>query len=226
VLAFLIALLTTLAAAVPHAVPTERAARPAMREPVALPRPAITRELLPIGPRRRSETAAYARRHYGRAITTVDPPRAIVEHLTEIGSVQATWDLFARDVADAELGELPATCAQFVIARNGRIVQLTPVTFLCRHTVGLNWAAIGIEHVGFSEDDVLGNPAQLRASLRLTRWLRCRYDIPVRDVIGHAESVGSRWHRERVAALRDQTHDDWQPWAMRRYRELVRRMGC
>src|SRR5690606_37790222 len=129
-----------------------------------------------------------------------------------------TWNTFAPNRPDPELHERPGTCTQFVVARNGRIVQLTPVTFLCRHAVGLNWAAFGIEHVGFGEREVMGNPAQLRASLRLVRWLRCRYGIAVRDVIGHAESVGSRWHRERVAALRTQTHGDWQPWAMRRYR--------
>ena len=41
---------------------------------------------------------------------------------------------------------------------------------------------------------------QLRASLRLTRWLRCRSGIKVRDVIGHNESLTSPYHREHVAA--------------------------
>lgn len=192
----------------------------------AVPRPAITRRFIPLTPQRRRDTAAYARRHYGRATTEIERPRAIVIHYTVNDSVAATWSTFAPNAPDVELHELPGTCAQFVVARSGRIVQLTPVTFLCRHTVGLNWAAIGIEHVGYSERELLDNPAQMRASLRLVRWLRCRYEIPARDVIGHAESVGSRWHRERVAALRTQTHADWQPWAMRRYRELIRREGC
>jgi beta-N-acetylhexosaminidase len=152
-------------------------------------------------------------------------PHVIVEHWTENGSVDATWNTFAPDVADVELHELPATCSQFVIARDGRIVQLTPIEFLCRHTVGLNWAAIGIEHVGYSDGEVLGNAAQMRASLRLTRWLRCRYDIPVSDVIGHAESLSSPFHRERVAALRTQTHSDWQPSGMRQYRAQLRAAG-
>ncbi|HST40973.1 MAG TPA: N-acetylmuramoyl-L-alanine amidase, partial [Conexibacter sp.] len=82
-----------------------------------------------------------------------------------------------------------------------------------------------IEHVGYSDGEVLGNAAQLRASLKLTRWLRCTYEIPVRDVIGHAESLSSPFHRERVAALRTQTHDDFQPPAMRSYRALLRAEG-
>lgn len=197
-----------------------RASAPA----TAVPRPAITRQFIPLTAQRRADTAAYARRHYGSATTTVQP-HVIVEHWTQTGSVEATREIFVPNVPDAELGERPGTCAQFVIARSGRIVQLTPITFLCRHTVGLNWAAIGIEHVGYSDGEVLGNAAQLRASLKLTRWLRCTYEIPVRDVIGHAESLSSPFHRERVAALRTQTHDDLQPPAMRRYRALLRAEG-
>jgi N-acetylmuramoyl-L-alanine amidase-like protein len=194
--------------------------------PPAPPRPPIVHDPIPIGPRRRAETVAYARRHYGLATWRIARPRVIVEHLTENDSIAATYDTFAPDVPDVELHELPGLCSQFAIGRDGEIVQFAPVDFLCRHTVGLNWTAIGIEHVGFREQDVLGDPAQLRASLRLTNWLRCRYGIPVRDVIGHAESLGSPYHRERVAALRTQTHSDWQPWAMARYRALLRRMRC
>lgn len=189
-----------------------------------VPRPAITRRFIPLTAQRRRDTAAYAKRHYGTATTTLQP-HVIVEHWTENDSVDATYDIFAPNVADVELHELPGTCSQFVIARSGRIFQLTPIDFLCRHTVGLNWTAIGIEHVGYSDAQVLGNAAQLRASLKLTRWLRCRYEIPVRDVIGHSESVGSPFHRERVAALRTQTHDDMQAASMDRYRAQLRAAG-
>jgi N-acetylmuramoyl-L-alanine amidase len=191
--------------------------------PVA--KPAIHHRFIPIAAQRRRETSAYGQRHYGRAGWTIARPHAIVEHLTENDSVDATFNTFASDVPDVELHELPGLCSQFAIARDGTIYQFTPVTFMCRHTVGLNWTAIGIEHVAYREDDVFSRHAQLDASLRLTRWLRCRYGIPVRDVIGHAESLSSPFHRERVASLRTQTHADWQPWAMRRYRALLRARG-
>ncbi len=190
------------------------------------PRPAIRHMPLPITARRKAETVAYAQRHYGGGGWRIAKPRVIVEHLTENSSVGATYNAFAPDVPDVELHELPNVCSQFAIGRDGEIVQLTPVTFMCRHTVGLNWAAIGIEHVGYREGDVLGDRAQLRSSLALTRYLRCRFHIPVRDVIGHAESLSSPFHHERVAALRTQTHSDWQPWAMQRYRALLSRHGC
>lgn len=198
---------------------------PAATGSAAVPRPAVTRRFIPLTAQRRRDTLAYAKRHYGIATATVQP-HVIVEHWTQNDSVDATWNTFAPNLPDVELHERPGTCSQFVIARDGRIFQLTPVTFLCRHTVGLNWAAIGIEHVGFSDGQVLGDAAQLRASIRLTRWLRCRYGIAVKDVIGHAESLTSPFHRERVPALRTQTHDDMRAPAMRRYRALVRAAGC
>jgi beta-N-acetylhexosaminidase len=92
---------------------------------------------------------------------------------------------------------------------------------MCRHTVGLNDRAIGIEHVGTSDAQVMGDRRQLRASLRLTRWLQARFGIATRNVIGHAESLSSPYHHERVARLRTQTHGDMQHASMRRYRRLL-----
>ena len=104
-------------------------------------------------------------------------------------------------------------------------MQLVPLGLMCRHTVGLNVTAIGIEHVGFRDGDVLGDRRQLRASLRLTRWLRCRFGIGVRDVIGHSESLRSPYHRERVARLRGQTHGDMRHASMVSYRRKLRSLG-
>jgi hypothetical protein len=105
-----------------------------------------------------------------------------------------------------------------VIERDGTIHQLVSLRWRCRHTVGLNQTAIGIEHVGVSDADVMGRRAMRRSSLALTRWLQARYGIRARDVIGHAESLSSPYHHELVAAMRDRTHGDFAPATMRRYR--------
>jgi len=112
------------------------------------------------------------------------------------------------------------------VGQDGTIVQFVPLSIMCRHTVGLNWTAFGIEHVGSRDADLLGNPRQLQASLRLTEWLRCRYGIKVRDVIGHNESLSSPYHHERVARLRHQTHGDLAAPAMRQYRARLRTLSC
>ncbi len=198
--------------------------RKAPQRPLA-ERPPIRQAPIPFGAKRRRETEQYAQRHYGRASAELEP-RAIVEHFTVTPTAAATRELFSRDAPDVELKERPGVCSHFLIDRDGTIEQLVPVDTICRHTVGLNHSAIGIEHVGASDSEVMGNRAQLRASLRLSAWLRCTYGIEVRDVIGHAESLSSRFHHERVAALARQTHDDFAPPAMDRYRKLVRRRAC
>lgn len=93
----------------------------------------------------------------------------------------------------------------------------------CRHTVGLNHTAIGIEHVGTCDTAVLGRPAQRHASLALTAWLQGRFAIATRDVIGHAESLRSPYHRERVPAMRERTHGDFARATMERYRRVLAR---
>src|SRR5689334_24963362 len=119
----------------------------------------------------------YAERHYGLRTWRLSHPHVIVEHYTAGTTFSSAWNTFALDAPDVELHELPGTCAHFVIDRDGTIYQLVPLTTMCRHTVGLNWTAIGIEHVGTSDAQILSNPKQLAASLRLTLWLMHRYEI-------------------------------------------------
>ncbi len=170
--------------------------------------------------------AAYSLRHYGRATWRLRNPRVIVEHVAATSSVSAVYNTFAADVPDVELHELPNVCAHFVISSSGRIHQLVNLRTRCRHTVGLNWTAIGIEHVGYADSDALGNSRMMRASLRLTQYLRCRFGIRVHDVIGHAESLSSPFHHELVPSLRTQTHGDWRHSSMRVYRRRLRRLGA
>jgi N-acetylmuramoyl-L-alanine amidase len=175
--------------------------------------------------KRRAEMRAYSWRHYGFASARLHP-KVIVEHIAVAGSVRAVFNTFAPDVPDRELHELPGLCAHYVVGNTGRIVELVSPRWRCRHTVGLNQVAIGIEHVGFEDGDVLHDRTQLRASLRLTAYLRCRFGIKLRNVIGHNESLSSPYHRERVKRLRHQTHADWSHASMRVYRRRLARIPC
>jgi N-acetyl-anhydromuramyl-L-alanine amidase AmpD len=170
--------------------------------------------------------AAYSLRHYGEYTFVLSNPKVIVEHYTETATGGEAFNTFAPDVPDSEFHELPNTCAHFLVETDGRIDQLVPLALRCRHTTGLNWTAIGIENVGYSDAAILGNPRQLAASLRLTRWLRCRYGIALRNVIGHNESLSSPFHHDLVPAFQHQTHSDWSHSDMQRYRSLLRRMPC
>jgi beta-N-acetylhexosaminidase len=196
------------------------------RVPAATPnRPPIVQSPIPFPAHRKTEMRAYAVRHYGLHTYRLINPHVIVIHYTETPNFSSTYETFAADVPDSELHELPNTCAHFVIDSSGAIHQLVPVEIMCRHTVGLNWTAIGIEHVGYSDAQVLNDRRQIAASLRLARWLRCRFRIPVGDVIGHNESLQSSFHHENVAALRTQTHSDFNHADMQIYRARLRALG-
>ena len=189
--------------------------------PTTAPRPHIVVKPIPFGAARRAETAAYSKRHYGMDTWRLIHPHVIVEHYTASNSFASTYAAFASNAPN--LGELPGVCAHYVVDRDGTIYRLVAPGTMCRHTVGLNWTAIGVEHVGTSDREILGNPAQLSASLSLTLWLMSRYDIQLRNVIGHNESLTSRYHRERYPSWRCQTHADWTHADMQIYRSTLAR---
>jgi N-acetylmuramoyl-L-alanine amidase len=191
----------------------------------AAPRPSIVRHLIPYGPKRKREMAAYSKRHYGKAQWRLIDPHVIVEHISVTSSLSALYNTFAPDRPDPELHELPGVCSHFGVGSNGQIDQFVQLGTRCRHTVGLNYTAIGIEHVGFKDSDVLGNTRQLHASLQLTQYLRCRFGIKIRNVIGHNESLSSPFHLELVPSLKHQTHGDWKHADMQIYRRKLRQLG-
>jgi beta-N-acetylhexosaminidase len=183
--------------------------------------PRVVSKPIPFPQHRRDEMRAYAKRHYGIDDYRLVKPRVIVEHFTATSSFAPVFNTFASDSPDVELHELPGVCSHYVIDRDGTVYKLVSLKLMCRHTVGLNYTAIGIEHVGQSDAQVMGDARQRRASLRLTRMLQGRYGITTRNVIGHNESLSSPYHRERVARLRRQTHGDFRRATMNRYRRLL-----
>jgi N-acetylmuramoyl-L-alanine amidase len=185
------------------------------------PRPRIVVKPIPFGPARLAETRAYARRHYRIDTWRLRRPRVIVEHYTASDSFASAYSTFASNTRN--LGELPGVCAHFVIDRDGTIYRLVQPSIMCRHTVGLNWTAIGIEHVGTSDAQILANRRQLDASLGLTSWLMSRYGIRLRNVIGHNESLTSPYHRELNRSWRCETHGDWTRADMQIYRAALAR---
>jgi N-acetylmuramoyl-L-alanine amidase len=185
------------------------------------PRPRIVQKLIPFGATRRAEMAKYAQRHYGINTWRLDHPHVIVEHYTATTTFSSVYNTFSADVRDVELHELPGVCSHFVIDTDGTIYQLVQLTTMCRHTVGLNYTAIGIEHVGMSDQEILSNPQQLRASLALTLWLMQKEGIELRNVIGHNETLTSPYHKELYAPWRCQTHGDWNRADMDVYRSKL-----
>ena len=125
-----------------------RHARAALALARAVAPPRLVWRPIPYGAERKADMRAYAQRHYGVDDYRLRRPRVIVEHYTVTDTFQSVFDTFAPNVPDQELHELPGICSHFVVDRDGTIYQLVRTTIMCRHTVGLNYIAIGIEHVG------------------------------------------------------------------------------
>jgi beta-N-acetylhexosaminidase len=188
---------------------------------VVADRPPIVADFVPFGARRVAQMDAYAKRHYGIASSRLRKPKVIVEHYTASTSYASAYNTFAANQPDVEYHETPGVCAHFLIDSDGTIHQLVRLRRMCRHTVGLNHVAIGIEHVGTSDASVMNVAPVRRSSLRLTRWLMAKFKIKVRNVIGHSESLSSPFHFEKVEYMRTRTHGDMTHATMRRYRKLL-----
>jgi hypothetical protein len=217
---FLVAAIAAIAAAT-----TAQPATPAPTATAAAKPPKIAKKLIPYPESRKNHMAAYSQRHYGESAWELTAPKLIVIHYAEAGTIGSIWNTFAPDRPDVEYKELPGVCSHFAVSANGVAYKLVPVSIRCRHVVGLNHVSVGIEHVGFSDRDVLGRKPQLKGSLRLTQALRCRLGIPVKGVIGHAESLSSPHYLELDPDFQGRTHGDFKRASMRVYRRALAKLG-
>jgi N-acetylmuramoyl-L-alanine amidase len=159
------------------------------------PAPPIVQDPVPYGPARKAEMAAYSKRHYGDD-TWVLKPSAIVLHYTGTYTYAAAHNTFASDASS--MGETPGVATHFVIDKDGTIYQQVPLNVRARHTIGLNWCAVGIEFVQeagpgptWAIDQIFARRRQIDAGLRLVSWLQATYSIPLSNVIGHATANAS-----------------------------------
>jgi N-acetylmuramoyl-L-alanine amidase len=212
--------LATPVEALPRSVRADAMARRESVVKVGSLRPPIVRDLIPFGRRRKREMGRYSKRHYGTWGWRLKRPQVIVEHYTDGTSYSGAWATMASN--SRHLGELPGTCSHFVIDKDGTIYMLVPPDVRCRHAVGMNYTAFGIEHVGTSDRMVLHNRRQMRSSLRLTVWLMARFHVNIGNVVGHNETLHSPYRHELYPSWKCLVHADFPHWAMRRYRHRLR----
>jgi N-acetyl-anhydromuramyl-L-alanine amidase AmpD len=115
-------------------------------------------------------------------------PRMIVLHWTAIPTLEQSFDVMNPSLLPgARSGIAGASslnvAAQFLVDRDGVIFRQLPETAFARHTIGLNYCAIGVENVGGSNAPL--TEEQLEANVALIRYLKKKYNIEY--VIGHHE---------------------------------------
>jgi hypothetical protein len=206
------------------AVPTTTPPPPPPPRPSA-PKPAITRDRIRYGAARRAEMAAYAHRHYGVRSFRLHP-KLIVLHFTDSGpgSYPGVHALFNANTPNG--GELPGVCAHYVVDQDGTIYQQVPLVLMCRHAIGVNDHAIGIEMIQqqgisshWADQQILHRRRQIHSVLALVRWLQGRFHIAKKNVIGHSMANDSPFFHDREGWRND--HTDWQKQDVR---ELRRRL--
>lgn len=115
-------------------------------------------------------------------------PKMIVLHYTAGGTVDSNFNYFNKTKIETQRKYIKNhsplnVSAHYIVGRDGKIYQLMPDNMFARHTIGLNYMAIGIENVGSKEKPL--TEAQVKANADLIKHLVKKYDIEY--LIGHFE---------------------------------------
>jgi len=112
----------------------------------------------------------------------------IVLHYTAGGTVESNYSYFNKTHLENARNSLKKqstlnVSSQFIIDRDGKIYQLIEPNLFARHTIGLNYCAIGIENIGSKKQPL--TEKQVEANAQLIRFLTEKYKIEY--LIGHYE---------------------------------------
>ncbi|MCE3075308.1 peptidoglycan recognition protein family protein [Chryseobacterium gwangjuense] len=131
----------------------------------------------------------YLKEHHGLVQKTPTiVPKMIILHYTAGGNVESNFKYFNKTNLENARGTLKKqstlnVSSQFIIDRDGTIYQLMEPTQFARHTIGLNYCAIGIENIGSKKEPL--TEKQVAANAQLVRYLAQKYKIEY--LIGHSE---------------------------------------
>jgi N-acetyl-anhydromuramyl-L-alanine amidase AmpD len=115
-------------------------------------------------------------------------PKIIVLHYTAGGTVETNYKYFNKTHLESARNVLKKqstlnVSSQFIVDRDGTIYQLMEPDRFARHTIGLNYCAIGIENIGSRKQPL--TEKQVLANAQLVRYLTKKYAIEY--LIGHSE---------------------------------------
>lgn len=131
----------------------------------------------------------YLKEHHG--LTQKTPtivPKMIVLHYTAGGTVESNHQYFNKTHLESARNTLKKqstlnVSSQYIVDRDGTIYQLMEPNMFARHTIGLNYCAIGIENIGSKKQPL--TEKQVAANAHLIRYLTQKYKIEY--LIGHSE---------------------------------------
>jgi len=188
-------------------------------------KPPVVEKFIPYSPVRKRQMAAYSYRHYGVRSWKLPDPKVIVLHYTVSSTWQSPWNLFASNTPSpgpsGSRPESPGGCTHFLVGQKGKIIQLAPLSTMCRHAIGINHRSIGIEFVEMSSaSNILNRPRQVAAGVALVKWLQTQTGITTKNVIGHRMVNNSPYFQELVKGWRND-HTDWSAGQVREFRDRL-----
>jgi len=131
----------------------------------------------------------YMKEHHGLDQKTPKiTPKIIVLHYTAGGTVESNFKYFNNLYLENQRSTLKNqsplnVSSHFIIDRDGTIYQLVDPEMFARHTIGLNYCAIGVENIGSKAQPLTDK--QVEANAELVRYLTKKY--PIEYLIGHSE---------------------------------------
>jgi len=161
----------------------------------------IKKRLLEYSSERERLSINYLEKRHGIKKTrpTIDP-KIIVVHYTNGGTIESIYRYFNSPTIEnsREFNKKQSilnVSSHYLIDRDGSIYQIMEDSLFARHTIGLNYCAIGIENIGGPRAPL--TKKQIEANARLIRRLVSLYKIEY--VIGHSEYLSfknSSWWKE------------------------------
>ncbi|HET6418570.1 MAG TPA: peptidoglycan recognition family protein [Geobacteraceae bacterium] len=154
-------------------------------------------------------TAEYCRIHYGTDSYRLTDPEMIVVHYTAFPTLEESYRFFAPTMLDQVFrrdisgGGQVNVSPHYLIDKDGTILQLAADNVVCRHTIGFNYTAIGIENVGRSEADLTEAQASSTADL-ISRLVRRHPSIAY--LIGHYQYRDAALPHFRLFKEKDPTY--------------------
>lgn len=138
---------------------------------------------------RKQLSLEYLKNHHG--LIQKEPtiiPKIIVLHYTAGGTLSSNFNYFNNTYIEnsrnfnKKQSKLNVS-SHYLVDRDGTIYQIIPDTLFARHTIGLNYCAIGVENIGSKKQPL--TKKQVEANAFLIRKLTKEYNIEY--VIGHSE---------------------------------------
>ncbi|WP_312074902.1 peptidoglycan recognition family protein [Chryseobacterium sp.] len=131
----------------------------------------------------------YLKEHHGLVQKTATiVPKMIVLHYTAGGTVESNFKYFNNTHLESARNTLKKqstlnVSSQFIVDRDGTVYQLMEPNQFARHTIGLNYCAVGVENIGSKKQPL--TEKQVEANAKLVRYLSQKYKIEY--LIGHSE---------------------------------------